>query len=89
MKYIMFYDMAADGMARVQANFAGHQQRLQEFHAKGTLLLAGPYGMPPAGALGVFSTREAAEDFVAGDPFVINGVVSKHSIYEWNEVLAP
>lgn len=89
MKYIMFYEIAADGMSKVQDNFAGHQVRLQQFHQNGTLLLAGPYGMPPVGALGVFTTREAAEAFVAGDPFVINGVVGKHSIHEWNEVLAP
>lgn len=89
MKYLMFYEMAADGMTRAQANLPAHQARLKEFHQNGTLLMAGPYGMPPVGALGVFTTREAAEAFVAGDPFVLNGVVGKHTIYPWNEVLAP
>ena len=89
MKYLMFYEMAADGMSKAQANLPAHQQRLKEFHDKGALLMAGPYGSPPAGALGVFTSREAAESFVAGDPFVLNGVVRKHSIHEWLEALAP
>jgi hypothetical protein len=39
------------------------------------------------GALGVFTTREAAEGFVAGDPFVTEGIASSWHIHEWNEVL--
>jgi uncharacterized protein YciI len=89
MKYVMFYELAADGMPKAMANFPAHSVRLNEFHAKGTLLMAGPYGNPPLGAIGVFTSRDAAEEFIAGDPFVLNGVVSKHTIHEWNEALAP
>jgi len=39
--------------------------------------------------MAIFTTREAAEEFVAGDPFVINGVVRSWEVREWNEVLAP
>ena len=38
--------------------------------------------------LGVFTTREAAEEFVRDDPFVLNGVVARYHFHEWNEVLA-
>ncbi len=31
---------------------------------------------------------EAAEEFVAGDPFVTNGVVGRWRIVEWREALA-
>ena len=34
--------------------------------------------------MAVFRTREAAEAFVAGDPFVANGVVKGHEIRGWN-----
>ena len=40
-------------------------------------------------AMGVFTTREAAEEFVAGDPSVLHGVVAGHSVRPWNEVLQP
>ncbi|HUR81164.1 MAG TPA: hypothetical protein VM733_10380 [Thermoanaerobaculia bacterium] len=49
----------------------------------------GPLGNPPEGALGIFTTREAAEEFVQGDPFVANGVVGKWRIVQWQEALAP
>jgi uncharacterized protein YciI len=39
--------------------------------------------------MAVFRTREGAEEFVAGDPFVINGVVRRWELREWNEALAP
>ena len=87
MKVLMFYEVAPDGLSKAQANFAAHRARLDEFNARGVLLMAGPYGAPPVGALGVFTSREAAEEFIAGDPFVLNGVVSRHSLYDWNEVL--
>jgi len=89
MKYLMFYEMAVDGLPKAQANLAAHQARLEEFHRNGTLLMAGPYGKPPMGALGIFTSRAAAEEFVDGDPFVVNGVVGKYSIQEWLEALAP
>jgi len=89
MKYLLFYELAADGPAKAQANFPAHQKRLKEFQQDGTLLMAGPYGTPPIGALGVFTSRAAAETFVADDPFVVNGVVGKYSIHEWSEALAP
>lgn len=39
--------------------------------------------------MAVFTTREAAEDFVRGDPFVRNGVVRDWTIREWNEAVVP
>ena len=89
MKTLMFYEIAADGLGKVPANLQAHQERLQEFHARKVLLMAGPYGAPPVGALAVFTSREAAEEFVKGDPFVVNGVVARHSIQDWAEALAP
>ncbi|NYJ08943.1 YciI family protein [Petropleomorpha daqingensis] len=90
MKYLMTY-RAVDGfLPLAQANIAGHRARLQEFHDRGVLLLAGPLGEPGNGdAIGVFTTREAAEEFIAGDPFVVNGVVAEWAVRPWNEVLRP
>ena len=88
MKTLMFYEMAPDGMARAVENFPAHSARLTEFYARGTLLMAGPYGNPPVGALGVFTSQAAAEEFAAGDPFVLNGVVGRYTLQPWNEVLA-
>jgi uncharacterized protein YciI len=39
--------------------------------------------------MGIFATREAAEEFIKGDPFVLGGVVQSWEIREWNETLSP
>ena len=40
-------------------------------------------------AMGIFVSREAAEEFIAGDPFVLNGVVATWTLRPWNEILQP
>jgi uncharacterized protein YciI len=84
----MFYEAVPDFTEKATANYQGHRARLDEFHARGVLLMAGPLTEPAGNAMGVFTTQEAAEEFVAGDPFVRNGVVAKVTISGWMEVLA-
>ena len=38
--------------------------------------------------MAIFTTREAAEEFVESDPFILHGVVKRYVIREWNEALA-
>lgn len=76
-------------MSKVMENYAAHSARLDDFHTRGVLLMAGPLGNPPEGALAIFTTREAAEEFIEGDPFVTNGVVGTWRVVEWQEALAP
>jgi len=84
MRIVMFYEMAPDALAKVKEHFPAHRARLDAFHARGVLLGAGPLGNPPEGAMGIFTTREDAEEFVRDDPFVTNGLVSKWRLVEWN-----
>lgn len=84
MKIVMFYDVAPDAGPKLKSNFPAHRARLDEFHARGVLLAAGPLGNPPEGAMGIFTTREAAEEFIKGDPFVSSGAVRKWRLVEWN-----
>jgi uncharacterized protein YciI len=88
MMVVMFYEVAQDGMAKAQDNYAAHRARLDAFHARGVLLMAGPFANPADGAMGIFTSKVAAEEFIQGDPFVLHGVVGKWRLVEWNEVLA-
>jgi uncharacterized protein YciI len=63
-----------------------HRAWWGEFRDRGTLLAIGPYS-DGSGAIGVFTSREAAEEYVEGDPFVVEGVMQTWTIREWNEVL--
>jgi len=84
MKIVAFYEMAPDALPKVMTYFPAHRVRLDEFHARGVLIAAGPLGNPPESAMAIFTTRAAAEEFIEGDPFVINGLVSKWRLFEWN-----
>lgn len=84
MKIVSFYEMAPDALSKVMEHFPAHHARLDEFHSRGVLLAAGPLGNPPEGAMAVFTTREAAQEFIEGDPFVVNGLVSTWRLVEWN-----
>jgi uncharacterized protein len=85
-KYVLLYDAAAD-MARARELFPAHQAKWQEYVTRGELLLIGPFSDPRQGAMGVFATREAAEEFVRNDPFVLEGVVKKWELREWREAI--
>lgn len=90
MKYVVTYESAPDFMTKVPLYIEAHRALWRKYHEAGTLLMIGPFTDAPAGgAMGVFRTREAAGAFIAEDPFVLNGLVARHSIREWNEVLMP
>jgi uncharacterized protein YciI len=88
MKYVLTYRAVEDFLPLAQQHGAAHVARLHEFHDRGVLLMVGTMDEPMNGdAMGVFTTREAAEEFVAGDPFVLGGVVASWAVRPWNEVL--
>ena len=86
MKYVLFYE-AGDGTAELrQQHWPAHRARWQQFRDAGTLLLIGPFA-DRSGAMGVFTSREAAEEFATGDPFVLGGVIGNWYIREWMEAI--
>ncbi len=86
-KAVVFYEASPNVMQLAPVHFPAHKARLDAFHARGELIAVGPYLDPRDGSLAVFSDLTAAEAFVAEDPFVLEGVVSKHTVKEWREVL--
>ena len=88
MKYVLFYEPADDVLTKAPAHFAEHVARAGEFHAKGSLLMFGAFGDPQReGSMAIFTTRQAAEEFAKGDPFVLNGVVRDWHVRDWDEAL--
>lgn len=67
--------------------FPEHKAWYEQFAARGELLMIGPFANREEGAMSVFKDRESAERFVAGDPFVLRGVISGWSVREWDEAL--
>jgi uncharacterized protein YciI len=85
-KYVLFYE-SAEGLAdKAPVHFAEHTEWGHGFHERGVLIAYRPFDNPQReGSMAVFTTREAAEEFAHGDPFVVNGVVRDWQIREWDE----
>jgi uncharacterized protein len=89
MKYVLFYESASDVATKAPTHYSAHHARALEFHARGTLLLIGSFvNAQEEGAMGIFTTHKAAEEFAMGDPFVLNGVVRSWHVRAWNETLS-
>ena len=86
--FVVLYTSGEDVAHRAPPHFPAHKERLDAFHLRGDLLMVGTFGDPQKeGSMAIFRTREAAEEFVGGDPFVVHGVVSDYEIRDWNEIL--
>ncbi|WP_309108912.1 YciI family protein [Arthrobacter sp.] len=89
MEFVVMYRLSEGiDFSRVHETYPRHEAYFEAFHAGGGGLLAlGPFQtMDPAGAsMGIFTSREDAERFIAGDPFVLEGLAHPR-ILEWDAV---
>jgi len=83
---VSFYDeLSSAGMARAREVYPRHSAYAAEFGKSGDLLLIGTFADPVGdGSMGIFRSRDAAERFVANDPFIVEGVVARWRILDWN-----
>lgn len=90
-QYLLRYDYIPDVLDKRGPYREGHLNLAKELIAEGTCLSGGPTGEVgmevPKGALFIFTTSEAAKLFVDQDPYVSAGIVTGHSIEEWNVVV--
>lgn len=77
-----------DGMLDKRApHREAHLALAERMLGEGRLLIVGATGDGPDGAVIAFSDREAAEEFVAADPYGAAGLVTDHKIEPWTIVL--
>jgi len=85
-RYVLFYESADDVMSKAPEVYPAHLARLQDFKARGELLMVGTFADPQAdGSMAIFNSRQGAEDFATEDPFVLQGVVRSWTVKEWLE----
>src|SRR3546814_2095041 len=83
-KYVIFYRPDPSNFEKAGELFPAHVEHYEAFQKQGTLLSFGPFeDIVKNGSMGIFTTMEAAEEFIAGDPFVQGGVVATHEVREW------
>jgi uncharacterized protein YciI len=69
---------------------AEHVARSRRWHAEGRLVMAGAFlDQPgkPIQTMAVLRGREDAEEFAAGDPFVVAGTARVTAIRPWGDIL--
>ena len=87
LEYASFEEAVADAPDAIVA----HVKRSKELHENGTLLMAGAFvheGDEPLGTMAVTTSRAAAEEYVRGDPFFLNGKMSEWYTREWANMFA-
>ena len=85
--FALFYDVVDDFTDRRTPHRPAHLKMVRDGYGSGELVLGGALQDPP-GALLVFRTddRSVVERFVANDPYVTSGLVTKWRIRPWNVV---
>jgi uncharacterized protein YciI len=65
--------------------FPRHKAFLDQFLARGEVVGVGPFTDAAGGNMALFRTRQAAEAFANGDPFLLEGVVNEYTIEDWGD----
>jgi uncharacterized protein YciI len=89
MHYLMFYEFVPDYVERRAQFRAEHLQLAWAAHDRGELVLAGAYADPADGAVLLFDCDSPAipAAFAAADPYVRNGLVTRHHVRAWTTVV--
>jgi uncharacterized protein YciI len=89
MHYLLFYDVVPDYVERRAEYRAEHLALARAAHARGELVLGGALTDPVDGAVLLFRCDSTApiEAFVAADPYVKHGLVTRWSIRPWTTVV--
>ena len=88
---VLKYSSFEEARTEAPEAIAAHVQRSRELHENGTLLMAGAFldeDDKPLSTMAVTTSHEAAEEYVRGDPFFLNGMMSKWYTREWANMFA-
>lgn len=86
--HLLLYTYVDDMADRRGPYRDAHLQRIHAEREAGRVVMAGALGSPPTGGAIAWRgvTQEHIEEFVAGDPYVVAGLVTAHRIEPWNLV---
>ena len=89
MHFLMIYSLSDDYLERRGEYRSEHLKLGWEAHARGELIVAGAMSDPADMSALMFSgdSPEVAERFAKGDPYVINGLVTRYVIRPWNTAI--
>ncbi len=74
-------------MEKIMEVYPRHKVLVDEMKNRGVVIGIGPFS--DRGNMGIFRTRDAAEEFVRRDPFNLEGLVKEYTVREWNDSYIP
>ena len=83
MKFVVIGESAGATMEAVMAVYPRHKALVEGFVARGEVIGIGPF--MDRGNMAIFRSREAAEEFAAKDPFMLEGLVRAYVVREWDD----
>ena len=84
MKVVVIGVGSGASMDAIMAVYPRHKTVVDAFIARGEVIGIGPL-MDHGGNLAIFRSREAAEAFVAQDPFILEGLIKSYDMREWGD----
>ena len=87
MKYVVIGVGTGATMEQLMAVYPRHKVLVEEMVKRGLVIGIGPFA--DRGNMGIFRTKEAAEEFIKRDPFNLEGLVKEYTLREWNDTYIP
>ncbi len=85
MKAVVIGEPSDVTMETIMSVYPRHKAIVEKYIAKGEVIGIGPFA--DRGNMAIFKTREAAEQYVTEDPFILEGLVKSFIIKDWNDTL--
>ena len=85
MKAVVIGEPSGATMETIMSVYPRHKVIVDKYIVKGEVVGIGPFS--DRGNMAIFKTREAAEQFVTEDPFILEGLVKSFAIRDWNDTL--
>lgn len=87
MKSVVIGESAGASREAIMSVYPRHKAFVDTFIAQGVVLGIGP--LADGGNMAIFKTRQSAEAFAKDDPFLLEGLVKRYVIRDWQDSLLP
>jgi uncharacterized protein len=85
MKAVIIGEPSGASREAIMAVYPRHKAVVDAFKARGEVIGIGPFA--DLGNMGIFKSREAAEEFAKQDPFILEGLIKSFVIRDWNDTM--
>jgi len=85
MKAVIIGEPSGASREAIMAVYPRHKAVVDAFKVRGEVIGIGPFA--DLGNMGIFRTREAAEEFAKQDPFILEGLIKSFVIRDWNDTM--